>query len=368
MDRNRAVTAEDLIRRYDLENLKVVKNKVNVMQKALENQHTIIKQYIQNVTRYSNQVDTTTWFYNGTPTLENEPYISFDQNNLSNYINNIYYDRDTGKAYKFICDDDEYDWEEIQDTSLIQSLAIASSEADSQDNKRKTFYEFPTTPYDVGDIWINGNLIMRCRCSRESGNYSDSDWVEQQYYDDSSVLLDVKAILNQFEELVTNEYATRANLETTSDNIMAQVSSSTAKITNDLTGLINSTSQTYSAQLEIESASINASLDSMRETASTYNDTTNSRIDQIHNYLNYQLEIIDGQEVGVVTLGASNSDMQLKLVNNIIYFEQSGNRVAYISNNKLYITDSEFLNSLKIGNFSFVPRSNGSLGFRKVVL
>ena len=40
--------------------------------------------------------------------------------------------------------------------------------------------------------------------------------------------------------------------------------------------------------------------------------------------------------------------------------------VAYMSNNKLYITDGEFLTSVKIGSFQFVPRDNGNLSFMKV--
>ena len=70
--------------------------------------------------------------------------------------------------------------------------------------------------------------------------------------------------------------------------------------------------------------------------------------------------------VGVVTLGTSGSEIVLRQRNDRVYFEQNGQEVAYISNNQLYITDAQFLNSIRIGNFAFIPRSNGSLGFRKV--
>ena len=40
--------------------------------------------------------------------------------------------------------------------------------------------------------------------------------------------------------------------------------------------------------------------------------------------------------------------------------------IAYMSGGRLYITDGEFLNSLQLGNFTFEPRSNGNLSFKKI--
>ena len=72
---------------------------------------------------------------------------------------------------------------------------------------------------------------------------------------------------------------------------------------------------------------------------------------------------------GVIVLGEEGSEatrMTVELSNNRLSFKQGGNEVAYMSNNKLYITDSEMLENLIIGDFAFIPRSNGSLSFRKV--
>ena len=70
---------------------------------------------------------------------------------------------------------------------------------------------------------------------------------------------------------------------------------------------------------------------------------------------------------GNIELGEINNPIKLILQNNRISFTQNGAEVAYISDNILYITDGRFLNSLRIGNFAFTPRSNGSLSFGKVV-
>ena len=56
----------------------------------------------------------------------------------------------------------------------------------------------------------------------------------------------------------------------------------------------------------------------------------------------------------------------MQIANDRISFLQDGAEVAYISNRKLYITDSHFLHSLQIGSFAFIPRANGNLSFKKV--
>lgn len=47
-------------------------------------------------------------------------------------------------------------------------------------------------------------------------------------------------------------------------------------------------------------------------------------------------------------------------------FFQGDTEVAYISNDTLYITKGEFLTSVRIGRFAFIPRDNGNLSFMRV--
>lgn len=70
----------------------------------------------------------------------------------------------------------------------------------------------------------------------------------------------------------------------------------------------------------------------------------------------------------VIELGSNTSNIILKILNDRISFTQNGSEVAYISDNTLFITDGTFLNSLRIGNFAFIPRANGSLDFKKAVV
>ncbi len=72
------------------------------------------------------------------------------------------------------------------------------------------------------------------------------------------------------------------------------------------------------------------------------------------------IRFIDGN----IVLGEEGNTLTLQIANNKISFLDAGAEVAYFSNNKLYVTDGEFLHSLQLGNFAFIPRSNGNLSFK----
>ena len=51
----------------------------------------------------------------------------------------------------------------------------------------------------------------------------------------------------------------------------------------------------------------------------------------------------------------------------MIGFYQWGQRVAYLSNGSLQVTEAYIGTQLNLGNFAFVPGRNGNLTFKKVV-
>lgn len=72
---------------------------------------------------------------------------------------------------------------------------------------------------------------------------------------------------------------------------------------------------------------------------------------------------------GNIVLGDRNSSLQCIISNTKISFTQNGAEVAYISDNKLYITNAEILDRLTIGKtsvgfFDWVIRANGNLGMK----
>lgn len=84
---------------------------------------------------------------------------------------------------------------------------------------------------------------------------------------------------------------------------------------------------------------------------------SNVSFNEIHKYIRF----IDGN----IYLGAEDNPIQLIEKNDRISFVQAGSEVAYFSNNKMYVNDGQFNNTLRIGNFEFSPRPNGSLDFKK---
>ena len=56
-DYKKAITAEDLIRRYNLDGLKTDRKIIKTFNNSLTRQHTIIKDYITNITPYKGQAD-----------------------------------------------------------------------------------------------------------------------------------------------------------------------------------------------------------------------------------------------------------------------------------------------------------------------
>jgi len=69
---------------------------------------------------------------------------------------------------------------------------------------------------------------------------------------------------------------------------------------------------------------------------------------------------------GHIVLGEIGNELTLEIQNDKLSFLQNGHEVAYLSNNKLYITDAQILTSIRIGNFAFIPRENGNLSFQWV--
>lgn len=72
-------------------------------------------------------------------------------------------------------------------------------------------------------------------------------------------------------------------------------------------------------------------------------------------------------EDGDIILGEAGNQLTLRIENDRISFLDAGAEVAYLSNQRLYVTDGHFIQSLRVGSFAWVPRANGNLSLMKVV-
>lgn len=64
-----------------------------------------------------------------------------------------------------------------------------------------------------------------------------------------------------------------------------------------------------------------------------------------------------------IEIGKQGNAITMKLDNDSLDFYNNGTRVAYMSDNTLYITDGRFTRSVRIGNYGFIPEANGSVSF-----
>ena len=159
---------------------------------------TIIKKS-ETITDLKNQIDGAieTWFYDGVPTLKNEPAIGWTDKEKIIHLGDLYYDNLTGKAYRFAKDGSTYKWIIITDTELTKAIEDSSQALKDAKSKRRIFGSQPVPPYDVNDMWVNAtypsdgstykNEILKCSTSKAEGEEFDiSDWeLASKYTDDT---------------------------------------------------------------------------------------------------------------------------------------------------------------------------------------
>lgn len=194
-DVNGVRTPQDLERKYDFSSLGQLKQNFELQKENLTKVENELTSFVQATTKnledLQNQVDgnITTWFYSGVPTLNNSPaneWITNDEKN--NHLGDLYYDKDTGYAYRFALENSVYSWIKIDDSDVTKALAIANSAQDTADKKRQVFVEQPIPPYDVGDLWIRNEELYRCQTTKGSGEtFEENDWIIATKYTDDTV-------------------------------------------------------------------------------------------------------------------------------------------------------------------------------------
>jgi hypothetical protein len=160
-----------------------------------------LSQYFKKIADLQNQVDGAieTWFYDGVPTLENAPAISWKTDKDKEiHLGDLYYNNKTGKAYRFAKDSNTYKWTIITDTDIAKALSDARMAQETANGKMKVFSVQPTTPYQVGDIWVNAtypsdgstykNEVLRCQTNKAAGSqFAIGDWIKASKYTDDTV-------------------------------------------------------------------------------------------------------------------------------------------------------------------------------------
>lgn len=287
-----------------------------------------------------------TWFYTGEPALSNEPLVNWTTTELKNkHINDLYFDKNTGKAYRFDLTGSTYSWILTQDEEITEALAIANSAQDTADGKRRVFVTTPTTPYDNGDLWVNEGEILICQVSKtESETYDADDFIDNLKYTDDTVANEVDGKVTVLSGQVTTieqGVAEITNTVTTTTTIQNNMLSDM----NTLRDTISTVEETVLTQTEnsfqvwLEQTGLQNTLNEL----SGLVDGNSTQLQTISTYFRFTLAGLE--------IGKSGDQVKLLISNNKISFMTGNNESAYITENKLYITDSTIITRLQLGQF-----------------
>lgn len=160
--------------------------------------------------------------------------------------------------------------------------------------------------------------------------------------------------VNDETDIVYNlEQNLEASIVKTEQEITAKVAESYA-LKEDAEALVSE----VSAELTLTKESFGIEFSTFRADIESVVSNTDAEFEEIRKFIRF----VDGK----ILLGEVGNELELQIANDRISFMQDGAEVAYFSDRKLHVTDAQFLHSLQLGNFAFVPRTNGNLSFKKI--
>lgn len=133
-----------------------------------------------------------TFYYDYEPTLQNKPASDWTSAaERKKHIGDLFFNKTTGYAYRFMQDGATWGWTLVQDTDITKAMKAAENAQDTADHKRRVFVTKPQPPYDIGDLWSQsedeGGDILTCTVSRAKGaSYVQSDWQKRNKYTDDT--------------------------------------------------------------------------------------------------------------------------------------------------------------------------------------
>ena len=152
-----------------------------------------------------------THFGTTAPTLDNEPAVNWNTDELKNeHTGDIYYNNTTGEAYRFSYDPQTstYFWVELTDSALTDALEKIAKLEEAIDGKVTIFYTQPSN-YKYGDIWFvhnssyspykEGSLLTATNLAKDAvvESFNLNHWV---------LKADIVKSLNDLDKTVTDAF------------------------------------------------------------------------------------------------------------------------------------------------------------------
>ena len=201
--------------------------------------------------------------------------------------------------------------------------------------------------------------------------YKDTSDSEERYKLDISVSnlsigssgKSVELVINSLENQVNNCVKTE-DLDTMNSSIDERIESAKTDVIADMNNKyvevseVDKIYQTVQSMIEKSDEDITFTFQGI---------TSNIQNEIVLNQQNFE-RYIRFSEQGI-ELGEIDSPFKTNISTTEIYFSQSGKKIAYISNSKLYILEAEFINKMSIGSegvgyYDWVIRKNGHLSLK----
>ena len=142
-----------------------------------------------------------------------------------------------------------------------------------------------------------------------------------------------------------------AQIALTAEQIRSEVKRDYA--TNDQMSQVTETLSTLAEQSENNFTWTVTKVNEIIEDAAASDNLTREQLNLIHTYMRF------GEDG--LTIGKAGNPLTFRVVNDRLAFYMNDTEVAYLSDNKLYVTQAEILARLQIGKFAYEPQPNGNL-------
>ena len=142
-----------------------------------------------------------------------------------------------------------------------------------------------------------------------------------------------------------------AQIALTAEQIRSEVKRDYA--TADQVSQMNETLSTLAEQSENNFTWTVTKVNEIIEDAAANDNLTREQLNLIHTYMRF------GEDG--LTIGKAENPLTFRVVNDRLAFYMNDTEEAYLSDNKLYMTQAEILARLQIGKFAYEPQSNGNL-------
>ena len=182
----------------------------------------------------------------------------------------------------------------------------------------------------------------------------------------NSARAELKNAYNELEKVKSEvknvDSGVRSVVESSITTVQQTIASISSIIENQTTFIDESTTfqNTIRNILQMNADGTTMLFQNITEEINRVENSTSTKYSEIVKYIRF----IDGK----IVIGIQGDPFSVEIDNSKISFKQNGVQVAYMSNNNLYVGNAVIKagGKLQLGNFAFVPRSNGNLSLLKV--